>query len=66
MARFRVYGLVHGSKFLGEVEANSKEEAEEKGWKLDGTYVGLCHQCASQIDDAEIHTLQLEEVKPGE
>lgn len=54
----RVYVLtaVHGGKYLGEVMAATREEAEklarpiivENGW------VNLCHQCESECENADI------------
>lgn len=61
MKKYRVYGIVTGSKYLGEYEANSKEEAEDMALRKDG-HVGLCHQCTSECEDAEIHEVQVEEV----
>jgi hypothetical protein len=33
MAKFRVYGKVVATKYIGEFEADSKEQAEEMAWK---------------------------------
>ena len=54
--RYRVYGKVVAGKYLGEVEADSKEEAREKAIdELAGEmFIGLCHQCARQAEDPEI------------
>lgn len=53
MAKYSVTGKVVGSKYLGEVEADSLEQAFEKAEKLD-FYVSLCHQCDDQCEDAEV------------
>ena len=60
MAKFRVYGVVTGGKYLGVVEADSAEEAVEKAGELDECCVSLCHQCASECDGAEISDLSAE------
>ena len=62
MKKYRCYGIVTGIKYLGEVEASSKEEAEEKVSDLDSAYISLCHQCRNQCEDAEISQIDVEEV----
>ena len=61
--KFRVYGTVVGSKYLGIFEAESKEEAEEKA--LDTSSVSLCHQCSEECEDPEISKTHAEEIKDG-
>jgi hypothetical protein len=61
MKTWACYGIVTGSKYLGTVEAETKEEAEEKALELESTYIDLCHQCASECEDAEVHDIQVEE-----
>ena len=61
MKTYYVYGVVSGGKFLGEVEAESKEEAERMGYELDACYVSLCHQCAAEVEDAEVVEISAEE-----
>lgn len=58
--KYDCYARVVGSKYLGEVEANSPEEAEELAWKLDSTHVSLCHQCSSNVEDPEIEEIKVE------
>ena len=60
MARYRAYGVVYGGKYLGTVEADSKEEAINKAQELDSCYVSICHQCADEIDDPQIDRVQVE------
>jgi hypothetical protein len=62
MPKYGVYGLVTGSKFLGVVEADTPEEAEEKGFDLEGCYCSVCNQCSDQIDDPQISEVQVEEI----
>jgi hypothetical protein len=40
---YKAYGVVIGTKYLGEFEADSPEEAERLAWK--GAYVLLCKEC---------------------
>lgn len=61
MPRFRVYGIVSGTKFLGEVEANDAEAAKEQ--LADEAWVNICHHCSHEIDDPQIVELQAEEVE---
>lgn len=60
--KYSCYGVVTGTKYLGEVEADSPEEAKEKMFaKVDRPC--LCHQCTRECEDAEIHEIEVEEVK---
>lgn len=60
MAKYRVYGIVTAGKYLGEVEADSEEEAINKGVDLDTCYVSVCHQCSRDIGDPQIDRLEAE------
>ena len=53
MAKYAVYGLVSGTKYLGEFEADNKEDAIDAAMQKNGS-VSVCHQCSDQIGDAEI------------
>jgi hypothetical protein len=61
LKRWRCYGAVTGSKYLGEVEAQTAEEATEKAFKLSEAHVSLCHQCAGECEDATIEEITVEE-----
>lgn len=50
MRKYAVYGVMTGSKFLGEFEANSPEEAKEMAANSEQNNVCLCHQCADEIE----------------
>lgn len=63
MKKYRVYGVVTGSKYLGEVEAENAEEAEQKAFDELDIGCSLCHHCSSEAEDAEIHELNIEEVE---
>ena len=59
--RWRVYGIVTGSKYLGEFEAETAEQAEQMAMDESG-FVSLCHQCAEECEDPEIHACESFEV----
>ncbi|GKV69839.1 hypothetical protein NCCP2716_27580 [Sporosarcina sp. NCCP-2716] len=62
MPKYSIYGVVIGTKYIGEFEADSKEEAEEMAWEHDNASVSLCHHCAGkEIDEPEIDRLVVEE-----
>lgn len=65
MAKYRIYGTVTGSKYLGEVEAESKEEAEEAAWEQLDTSVSLCWQCSGEINDPEIDEVVADAIEEG-
>ena len=52
--QYALYAKVSGTKYLGEVEADSMEDAINKGYELDSCYVSVCHQCSGEISDPEI------------
>jgi hypothetical protein len=59
MPKFRVYEAVHGTKYLGVFDANNKDEAIKLA--TPDASVCLCHQCDSEVEDAEIHEFIAEE-----
>lgn len=60
MTLYRVYGKVIGTKYIGQFEANSIEEAEELAWSSGECAVCLCHYCTSECEDPEIERLIVE------
>lgn len=50
--KYKVYGNYVFSKFLGEVEASSQEEAIEKALDDALENAWLCVQCAAEFEDA--------------
>lgn len=64
MPIYRAVGSVGGSKYLGEFEAATKEEAEAMAWDSEEASVSLCHQCSDECSDGEITEIFLEEVEP--
>ena len=54
MPKFYVTGVVSGSKYLGEFEAETEEQAIEMALASDRVAVCLCHHCSSECEDPEI------------
>jgi hypothetical protein len=57
--KWRVYGTVVGSTYLGDVEADTEEEAIEIMSKK--SYVSFCHQCAHNCEDPQVENVTAEE-----
>lgn len=55
MARFYVHGAVRASKYIGEYEADTPEQACELAWA--DAYVSFCHQCSGEAENPEIEDL---------
>ena len=60
MSKWNVYAIITGSKYLGEFEAETQEEAQDKAAESPDAYVSICHQCAKDIDDPQISEFQAE------
>jgi hypothetical protein len=58
--KYDVYAIATASKYLGQVEADSEESAQEKAWDLDIS-MSLCHQC-SDIDIGDAYEIQADKV----
>ncbi|MFZ4506055.1 MAG: hypothetical protein ACOYNK_06870 [Microbacteriaceae bacterium] len=54
MPKYRIYGKVNASKYLGEFSADSVDDAIQKAYDSEECCVCLCHQCASDAENAEI------------
>lgn len=59
--KYRVYGIATASKFLGEFEADSAEEAAQMAQEHGEYHIGMCHQCAHQVDIGDIYEERVEE-----
>ena len=59
MPKFRVYGKVVGTKYLGTYEAKTKQDAIEQGVKKEG-FISLCHHCSKECEDAEVTNITAE------
>lgn len=55
MPKFAVTGVVTGSKYLGEFEADSPEAAVALALNSEEARVDMCHSCADQCEDAEVN-----------
>jgi len=55
--KYQVYGTAVGSCYLGEVEADSLEEAFVKAWRQAG--ISLCHECSAKMSDPEVEKITL-------
>lgn len=52
--QWTVTGAIYAGKYIGTVEADTKEEAEKLAWKLPGCGVSLCHACTDECENPEI------------
>lgn len=60
MAKWACYGVVKGSKYLGEVEADTKEEAQEAALQLDSASVSFCWECSDECEDPNVDEVVVE------
>lgn len=60
MSKWKCYGRITSSKYLGEVEADTEDEALEKAIGLDTAFISLCHQCSREMDDPEVTEVNVE------
>ena len=58
--KYRVYGKVTGSIYLGIFEAESAEEAIEIANEEAGGPIALCHECAGKCEDAVVEPIEAE------
>ena len=65
--KYRVTAEVRGSAYIGEVEADSLEDAFLKAEDLAAQHnLKLCHQCARRAEDLELGELSIEQGLGGE
>lgn len=60
--KWDVYATVVGTKYLGEFEADTKEEAEQMAEKSNAASISLCNQCSTECEDAVVESVEAEEV----
>ena len=60
MKTYRVYGLWTASKFIGEFEANSEEEAIAMAEDSDESHASLCHYCSKNLDLSDLYPYKFE------
>lgn len=58
---FVIHGIVSGSKYLGKIQASSKEEAVKKAWELESVDIRLCWSCTKECENPEITEMIAEE-----
>ena len=65
MPKYRVYGVMSVTKYFGEIEADSQDEAVEIAENSDENHASLCHRCSRDIDldDYSFQRFECEEVK---
>lgn len=59
--KYHVVGTVHGSKYLGEYEAESAEEAVEMALAEKGGPISLCHHCSQECEDGNVESATADE-----
>jgi hypothetical protein len=62
MPKYSVVATVSGSKYLGEFEAATAEEAVQMALESEAAQVCLCHQCSDQCEDPECVAASADEV----
>lgn len=60
MPKYSVHATIVGSKFLGEFDAETAEEAERLAVQSDAARMCLCHQCSSQVDGLQVEEASAE------
>lgn len=65
MPKYRVYGVMTVTKYFGEIEADSQDEAVEIAENSDDNHASLCHQCSQEIalDDYSFQRFECEKVE---
>ncbi|GGB41492.1 hypothetical protein GCM10011409_18770 [Lentibacillus populi] len=61
MPKYRAYAVIDATKYVGDFEAENKEEAEEMAWNSDDYSVILCHQCSREFDLGDAIKMIIEE-----
>lgn len=61
MKTWSVVAIISASKYIGEFEAETAQEACDMAWEV--ASVNLCHQCADEAEDPEITEILAEEKK---
>ena len=64
MPIYKVYGILTGSVYLGEYEAENEDAAEDMADKDPANWMpSLCHQCSGEVEINDIYEVQVELVK---
>jgi len=57
--KYSVNASISGSKYLGTVDAESEEDAIQKGYDLDTAYCSLCHECSGECEDPHVDEIHV-------
>lgn len=61
MPKYRVYAACTATVYLGEFEAETKEQAEEMAEATDNfSTPNVCHQCSREFDLGDPHSTEAE------
>ena len=60
--KYDVYAIYTASKYLGEVEAKDKSDAEDKAWKIEKG-ISLCYVCSRKVELGDPYTIEIKEKK---
>ncbi len=64
MKKYRVYAMIYVCKEIATIEAESKEEAIQKGWGHPNCEPGsLCCQCSDEYELEDIDEVNAEEIE---
>lgn len=64
LRRWSLSGRVVASTYIGEVEAETEEQAVAMGFRK--AHVSVCHQCSDDIQDPEVDEIYAELVDDDE
>ena len=65
MPKYRVYGVLTGSVYIGEYEAENESAAEDMANedKEANWMPSLCYQCSGEVEIGDIYEVQIEKVE---
>lgn len=65
MKKYLAYAIATASRFIGEIEAENKEDAIIKAEEHENanSLVNLCHYCSKEVDVGDFYEVQVEEIK---
>lgn len=63
MKKWLIYATYSASKFIGEYEAETEEEARAKAEEDAPPNVCLCHHCSGEIDIGDVIDLIVDETQ---
>ena len=60
MKKYSVYAVVTGTKYMGDFEAVSEEQAIDLARVSAGADIRFCHQCSRECEDPMAHKFTAE------